>query len=115
MTFTTGSSTERLPPGWPVPVSYFVGVLVSIEKGLAVDMRPRRVNVVSMGAIDTKIWKMETEVKEGFFAGMAAKLLMGGVGRVEDIAKAYLDTMRQILDRNIDFLEWRCSPSLKNI
>lgn len=39
---------------------------MSISKGLAIDMRPRRFNVVSPGAIDIEMWEMETAVKEIF-------------------------------------------------
>jgi NAD(P)-dependent dehydrogenase (short-subunit alcohol dehydrogenase family) len=92
-TFTTGSSAEKAPLGWAIPVSYGGG-LISMARGLAVDMKPIRVNIVSPGAVDTEIWKMDEKVKKKFFEGIAAKLPTGRIGRVEDVAEAYLYVMK---------------------
>jgi len=78
-TFTTGSSAEKAPPGWAIPVSYGGG-LISMARGLAVDMKPIRVNIISPGAVDTEIWKMDEKVKKKFLKGLLRSCQLGGLG-----------------------------------
>jgi NAD(P)-dependent dehydrogenase (short-subunit alcohol dehydrogenase family) len=92
-TFTTGSSAEKPQPGWSVPVSYGGG-LISMARGLALDMKPIRVNIVSPGAVDTELWKINDELKQKMFAAIASKAPTGRVGRVEDVAEAYIYAMK---------------------
>ena len=92
-TLTTGSSAEKPAPGWSVPVSYGGG-LISMARGLALDMKPIRVNIVSPGAVDTELWKMSEEAKQKLFASMSSRMATGRVGRVEDVAEAYIYAMK---------------------
>ena len=93
ITLTTGSSAEKPRPGWSVPVSYGGG-LISMARGLALDMKPIRVNIISPGAVDTELWKMSEEAKQKLFATMGQRMLTGRVGRVEDVAEAYIYAMK---------------------
>lgn len=66
--------------------------------GLALDMKPIRVNTVSPGAVDTTLWKMPDQEKQEAFRKWEAKMATGRVGQVEDVAEAYLYCMK---DRNL--------------
>lgn len=83
---TSGSVVEKPMKGWAV-VSYFAGGLVALGRALAVDLAPVRVNVVKPGVVDTGLWG---EKREEIVKAMGEKMLTGQVGRVEDVAEAYL-------------------------
>ena len=66
-----------------------------MARGLALDLKPVRVNVVSPGAVDTELWKGMTEEAKGeMFKAIGEKVPTGRVGRVEDVAEAFLYCMR---------------------
>jgi len=96
-TITTGSSAEKPHPRWSVPVSYGGG-LISMARGLALDMKPIRVNIISPGVVDTELWNMSDEMKQNVFTEMGSKMPTGRVGRVEDVAEAYIYAMK---DQNL--------------
>ena len=90
ITLTAGSADTKPAKGWSV-ISYFAGGLVSLARGLAVDLAPIRVNVVRAGIVDTGLWGyMSDEAKEAFRRETEEKMLTGAMGRVEDVAEAYL-------------------------
>ncbi|CZT24912.1 related to enoyl-[acyl-carrier-protein] reductase 1 [Ramularia collo-cygni] len=98
MIITTGAVSERPMPNWTVVNSYATG-LQGMVRGLALDLKPIRVNLVSPGAVDTELWKgMSEEQKKGMFEELAKKTPVGSVAKVEDIAESYLYLMK---DRNI--------------
>lgn len=94
VTLTGGTNTDRPMPGWAV----VAGVGAAIEglmRGLAVDMKPVRFNVVSLGAIHTELWGgLGGEALEGFLEMLKRQTLTGEVGQPEDVAEAYLYLMR---------------------
>ena len=97
ITLTTGGVAERPNPKWTVVNSYATG-LQGMVRGMALDLKPIRVNLVCPGAVDTELWSgMSEEQKKGFFKMMEEKLPVGKVGSVEDVAETYLYLMR---DRN---------------
>ena len=55
ITLTTGIVTERPIPNWSVLVGGR-SALVGLGKNLALDLRPIRVNVIALGAVDTNTW-----------------------------------------------------------
>ena len=55
ITFTTGAVSEKPIPNWAMINSYATG-LQGMTRGLALDMKPIRVNLVSPGAVDTELW-----------------------------------------------------------
>jgi len=68
-------------------------------RGLAVDLKPVRVNLVSPGAVETELWdSLPKEAREGYFKTVGAKLLTGGIGMPEDVAECYLWLMK---DKNV--------------
>lgn len=90
ITLTSGSADTKPAKNWSV-ISYFAGGLVSLTRGLAVDLAPIRVNVVRAGVVDTALWGyMSDEAKEAFKKETEEKVLTGVMGRVEDVAEAYI-------------------------
>lgn len=98
LTITTGAVSERPIPNWTLVNSYATG-LQGMTRGLALDLAPIRVNLISPGVVDTELWAgMSKEQKEGMFAEMVKKIPVGRVGQPEDVAESYLYCMR---DRNV--------------
>lgn len=95
---TTGSVSERPLPDWTVVNSYATG-LQGMVRGMALDLKPLRINLVSPGVVDTELWKdMPEDVKREMFAEMEKKIPVGKVGQVVDVAESYLYLMK---DRNV--------------
>jgi NAD(P)-dependent dehydrogenase (short-subunit alcohol dehydrogenase family) len=97
-TITTGSVSEKPIPGWSVVGSY-AGGHHSMVRGLALDLKPLRVNGVSPGAVDTELWKMEQEQKDALLKGFAKNMATGVPGRPEHVAESFLSCLR---DENMD-------------
>lgn len=96
ITFTGGTNTEKPSPGWSV-VAAVGGALEGLVRGLAVDLKPTRVNLVSPGAVQTELFDSFTEKGEQLervLEGFKKRTLTGTVGRPEDVAEAYLYFMR---------------------
>ncbi|XWW92783.1 hypothetical protein V2A60_000710 [Cordyceps javanica] len=88
-TLTGGSLTARPAPG----LGLVTGIGAAVEgyaRGLAVDLRPIRVNVVQAGAVRTPLLGDNPEV----LARFARDTITGTVGRPEEIAEAYLYLMK---------------------
>jgi NAD(P)-dependent dehydrogenase (short-subunit alcohol dehydrogenase family) len=67
-----------------------------LTRALAVELAPVRVNIVSPGVVKTPLWqKMPEAERTALYRDSAAKLPVGHVGEVEEIAEAYLYAMRQ--------------------
>ncbi|KAK4502962.1 hypothetical protein PRZ48_006389 [Zasmidium cellare] len=97
ITLTTGGVAERPMPNWTVVNSYATG-LQGMVRGLALDLKPIRVNLVCPGAVDTELWAgMSEDRKAGFFKQIEEKLPTGKVGSIENLAETYLYLMK---DRN---------------
>jgi len=65
------------------------GALEAVTRTLAREIAPRRVNPVSPGLTDTEAYAgMPAEAKAALFSDAAAKLPVGRVGQVDDIAAA---------------------------
>lgn len=97
ITFTGGTNTEKPSPGWSV-VAAVGGALEGLVRGLAVDLKPTRVNLVSPGAVQTELFESFKEKGEQslerVLEGFKKRTLTGTVGRPEDVAEAYLYFMR---------------------
>ena len=92
-TITSGSVGEKPIPGWGVNASG-AGSHASMARGLALDLKPVRFNVVSPGAVDTELWKMPEEQKQAAFRQFESRMTTGRVAKVEDVVEAYLYAMR---------------------
>lgn len=94
-TLTSGAVGEKpIPGGWTVQASYGAA-LHGMTRGLALELAPIRVNLVSPGPVDTELWDhMETEQRARALERMGQTTLTGRVGRPEDVAEAYLYLMK---------------------
>lgn len=67
------------------------GAIESLVQGLALELKPVRVNAVSPATIDTEMWSaMPKEARDAMFAKVCATYPAGCVGRPEDIARQLL-------------------------
>lgn len=90
ITLTTGSVSERPNKHWAIPGSYATG-LHGMMRGLALDLAPIRVNLISPGAVMTPLWDgLSPDQVEGFMKTIAAKCTTAQVGNPEDVAESYL-------------------------
>jgi len=94
ITLTSGIAYLRPGKGWAV-MGGSAGARVSLAKGMAVDLAPIRVNIISPGAVDTELWDiMDPAVKEALLKEFAQKQLIKHVANPEEIAEAYIFAMK---------------------
>ncbi|QIQ06461.1 SDR family oxidoreductase [Streptomyces liangshanensis] len=93
ITFTSGINAYR-PNGSNTIMAAANGALASLAYGLAIELAPVRVNVISPGWVDTPIWDQLGMDKQAAFAELAARLPARRVGTPDDIAQAFLSVMR---------------------
>lgn len=94
ITLTSGSMVYRPLAGWTATVAYGSGT-EGIMRGLAVDLRPIRVNVVSPGAIKTEMFDTIPEDRlEGALDMYRKASLTDSVGTPEEASEAYMYSMR---------------------
>lgn len=94
MTFTSGINKDKPPvPGGAV-VTAIAGSFGYFARALALELGPRRVNVVSPGWVDTPMWDtLVGEAKAGYFAEMGSRLPAGKIPTAADVAHAYIYLM----------------------
>lgn len=91
---TTGSAGEKPTAGWTV-VSSFASALHGLNRGLAMDLKPLRVNLVSPGPVATELWDgMDEEKKQALFKSIEASTTTGAIGKPQDVAEAFLYLMK---------------------
>ncbi|KAB2573951.1 Short-chain dehydrogenase/reductase SDR [Lasiodiplodia theobromae] len=94
LTLTGGVNTNRPSPGWTVPAAYGAATQ-GVMRGLAVDLKPLRVNMVEPGAVETPLWdSVPGASREPMKERFAARSTVGRVGRPEDTAEAYVYLMK---------------------
>ncbi|KAK5108457.1 hypothetical protein LTR62_008275 [Meristemomyces frigidus] len=94
LVLTTGSVSERPRPDWTIVNSFATG-LQGMTRGLALDLKPLRVNLISPGVVDTELWGgMSEEQKKKLFEESAAKLPTGRVPSPSDVAEVYLACLK---------------------
>jgi NAD(P)-dependent dehydrogenase (short-subunit alcohol dehydrogenase family) len=88
ITFVSAISARAANPG-TAGLSAINSAIEGLVRPLAVELRPRRVNAVSPGVIDTPWWNwMPEDQKRETFIKFAAATPVGRVGRPEDIAES---------------------------
>lgn len=66
-----------------------------MARSLAIDLAPVRVNVVYPGAVETPLWDgIPEEHRQAMFKEFEKKILTGHIGQPEEVAEAFLYTMR---------------------
>lgn len=94
--FTVTASTTQWRPmkGWAV-LNGAAGGIQPLTRGLAIDLKPVRVNCVTPGFVRTELFDgFPEEARDGMFAAMKADSVTETVGTPEDLAEAYLYLMR---------------------
>ncbi|MRL70398.1 SDR family oxidoreductase [Brevundimonas sp. SPF441] len=67
------------------------GALESLVQGLALELKPVRVNAVSPAVVQTEMWNgLEADARQAMFDKLATHYPAGVVGRPEDIARQLL-------------------------
>ncbi|MEH0449698.1 MULTISPECIES: SDR family oxidoreductase [unclassified Streptomyces] len=92
ITYTSGINAYR-PNGSNTIMAAANGALASLAYGLAIELAPVRVNVISPGWVDTPIWDQLGMDKQAAFAELAARLPARRVGTPDDIAQAFLSVI----------------------
>lgn len=94
VTLTSGVHTRKPDPGWIV-VSAYCGAVESMMRGLAVDLKPLRVNVVSPGAVVTAaVHDILGDNFEEVIEIAKEKSTVAQVGTPENVAQAYVYLMK---------------------
>jgi NAD(P)-dependent dehydrogenase (short-subunit alcohol dehydrogenase family) len=88
ITFVSAISARAANPG-TAGLAAINAAIEGVVKPLAVELRPRRINAVAPGVIDTPWWNWLTaERKKATFESLAAATPVGRVGKPEDVASA---------------------------
>ncbi|KAJ1305395.1 hypothetical protein OPQ81_000410 [Rhizoctonia solani] len=91
---TIGVSQYRPPPGWGL-ASGMTGALEASTRGLAVDLKPIRVNTIAPGLVNTEILdSLSLETKQELLEVRGKTLLVGHVGTPDELAEAYIFAMK---------------------
>ncbi|KAH8115684.1 short-chain dehydrogenase/reductase SDR [Phellopilus nigrolimitatus] len=94
ITLTIGQSLIKPRNGWPL-IAGIVGAVDGLTRGLAVDLAPIRVNVVSPGLVDTEFWDpVAPNAKDQMIEAAAKSLLVKHVAGPDEIAEAYTFLMK---------------------
>lgn len=94
LTLTSGVSIHRPPPGWALLISAGAAT-EGLARGLAVDLKPVRVNTVSPGAVNTELFAdIPEDKKQSVLDKFKENSLTGTVGTPEELAEAYIYCMK---------------------
>ena len=92
-TLTGGSNSWKPSPNWSILAGVGAGV-EGLARGLAVDIKPIRVNAVQVGAVKTELWGSVTDKVEAMVDMYRKQTVTDTVGTPEDLAEAYLYCMK---------------------
>ncbi|MBN7822475.1 SDR family oxidoreductase [Bowmanella yangjiangensis] len=89
-----GIAGIRPSSGWSLAASV-CGAIDSLVRALALELAPLRINAVAPGLVRTELWRdMGESERQALYQSVAARLPVGRIGEVEDVAAAYLFLMR---------------------
>lgn len=95
ITFTGGALATKPVTGMGSVVPAVSAALEGLVRGLTLEMAPVRVNAISPGACATEyIDNMPAEVRDQIYASFRKTSVADQVGKPEDVAEAYMYTMR---------------------
>lgn len=92
ITYTSGINAYR-PNGSNTIMAAANGALASLASGLAIELAPVRVNVISPGWVDTAIWDQLGMDKKAAFADLAERLPARRIGSPDDVAQAFMSVI----------------------
>ena len=96
ITITGGASSAKPGKDWVISATWGAG-REGMTRGLAVDLKPIRTNIVVPGAVHTEMFDGLGDIKEPVFDKFARATLTREAGKPEDVAKAYLYCMKDHL------------------
>lgn len=84
-----GAGSSRMSAPGTAGLAAINGALDALVTPLAVELAPRRVNLVAPGVIDTEWWRwLDPEARRETFASYAARTPAGRVGQPDEVAHA---------------------------
>ena len=93
-TLTSGVLSHKPAPGYSL-VAALGSALEGLARGLAVDLKPIRVNVVSPGAVHTESFsQFPRDALDSILQKFREQSTTGTVGRPEDVAESYIYIMK---------------------
>ena len=90
LTYTGGHLSDKPMPNYTIFSTYAAG-LIGMTRNLALDMAPRRVNLVSVGSTMTEMWGPNRAQIAEF---MAKKALLAKPALPEEVGEAYVYLMK---------------------
>lgn len=91
-TLTSGVRGQKPAPGWSMATAMASGA-EGLSRGLALDLKPIRVNTVSPGAVHTELFSLFPNV-DAILEMFRQSSTTGTVGRPEDLAESYIYLMK---------------------
>jgi NAD(P)-dependent dehydrogenase (short-subunit alcohol dehydrogenase family) len=93
ITLIAGGAGFRAFVGMPITSAANAGI-GGLGPSLALELKPRRVNVIVAGVVDTPLWDfLPDQARQEFYAQAAAQLPVGRMGRPADISSTVLHVM----------------------
>lgn len=93
LTLVAGAAGFRPYRGMSITAAANAGI-GGLGQTLALELAPRRVNVVVAGVVDTPLWAgMEPDQRQQFYAAAAARTPVGRIGQPADISATVLHMM----------------------
>jgi NAD(P)-dependent dehydrogenase (short-subunit alcohol dehydrogenase family) len=89
----SGSPARRCSPGFSA-ISTVGNAVEGFVRAIAPEIKPRRINVVSPGFIDTPMFPVQGEQREKLLAGVTRHLLIPRPGTADEVADAILFVIR---------------------
>ncbi len=93
ITLISGYPARKCNPGM-IAISSVGGAVEAFARGVAPELAPVRLNVVSPGTIDTPMFPQEGEARRQFLEHATGRLPIPRAGTSEEIAEAVLFTLR---------------------
>lgn len=92
ITLVSGSPARKFKVG-ASSLSCTGGAIEAFVRALAIELAPKRVNVVSPGLIDTPMWDVMGDEKQQKLADMTAHIPLKRAGKAEEVANAIIFAM----------------------
>lgn len=88
-----GAAGFRAYPGMPITAAANAAI-GGLAQSLALDLRPRRVNVIVAGVIDTPLWDfLPASDRQAMFERLADQTPTGRIGQPSDVSASVLHVM----------------------
>ncbi|MEX2617194.1 MAG: SDR family oxidoreductase [Alphaproteobacteria bacterium] len=85
----SGSPARKMKPG-QIAISSVGGAVESFARGVATEIAPKRINVLSPGSIDTPMVSMEGDARKAFYEKATAKNVIPRPGTADECAQGII-------------------------